>query len=148
MCQPSFEDFKDLGHFMSRNKKGSKITHCMQTACRDFLGKQNLGGQSNCRHTHIRIDLINLSLPASLVYDNYSPTFIPAKKNGVDFLEGVQINNLLRDELGKKVIGVEYINSSHYDNEESLQTHVAKADVVVIAAGANSSNPVLGISNP
>ena len=72
---------------------------------------------------------------------------VSAKKNGVDFLEGIQINNLLRDELGKKVIGVEYTNSSHHDNEESLQTNVAKADVVVIAAGANSSNPVLGISN-
>jgi glycine/D-amino acid oxidase-like deaminating enzyme len=69
-----------------------------------------------------------------------------ARRNGVDFLGGVQINNLIRDETGK-VGGVEYTTShSHNINSaHSAKPVIATADIVVIAAGANSSNPVLGI---
>ena len=69
-----------------------------------------------------------------------------ARRNGVDFLGGVQINNLIRDETGK-VVGVEYTTPSHSHNINRAHSKpfVATADVVVIAAGANSSNPVLGI---
>ena len=63
-----------------------------------------------------------------------------ARRNGVDFVGGAQINNLIRDETGK-VVGVEYtINSAH-----PAKPVIATADIVVIAAGANSSNPVLGV---
>lgn len=63
-----------------------------------------------------------------------------ARRNGVDFVGGAQINNLIRDETGK-VVGVEYnIISAH-----PVKPSKATADIVVIAAGANSSNPVLGV---
>jgi glycine/D-amino acid oxidase-like deaminating enzyme len=61
-----------------------------------------------------------------------------ARKNGVDFLGGMKAKNLKRDNTGK-IVGVEY-TAIH-----STQPIAAYADVVVIAAGADSSNPDLGI---
>ena len=62
---------------------------------------------------------------------------IAARDLGVTFIEGANITELLRTSLGT-VIGLQY---SNYDN---LCSQVF-ADRVVIAAGANSSDPLLGL---
>ncbi|KAL7527315.1 hypothetical protein ACHAXR_005700 [Thalassiosira sp. AJA248-18] len=72
---------------------------------------------------------------------------LSARSNGVEFLEGVQISYLVRDENGK-VNGLEYTKSHTCDNgDANVLPVLATADVVVISAGANSSNPLLGIDS-
>ena len=60
-----------------------------------------------------------------------------AHRNGVIFFEGTTVNKLVRDDMGK-VVGVEYNKADNAD--ETLI-----ADFVVIAAGAKSDDPNLGV---
>eukprot|EP00578_Thalassiosira_sp_NH16_P032659 CAMPEP_0181081494 /NCGR_PEP_ID=MMETSP1071-20121207/3130_1 /TAXON_ID=35127 /ORGANISM="Thalassiosira sp., Strain NH16" /LENGTH=726 /DNA_ID=CAMNT_0023163041 /DNA_START=209 /DNA_END=2390 /DNA_ORIENTATION=- len=72
---------------------------------------------------------------------------LAAHKNGVDFVGGVRISHLVRNE-NDKVIGVEYRKShAHHNEDASEQPILAMADIVVVAAGANSSHPILGVSS-
>lgn len=61
---------------------------------------------------------------------------LSARNNGVKFVEGAETNQLVRDDRGK-VVGIEYTAGA--------QTAIARADTVVIAAGSNSSDPLLGV---
>ena len=69
-----------------------------------------------------------------------------AISNGAVFLESMQVNHLLRDDRDK-VVGVSYTKSSDQFGKDGVepQPFWVAADVVVISAGANSSNAVLGI---
>lgn len=69
-----------------------------------------------------------------------------AISNGAVFLESMQVNNLLRDDRDK-VVGVSYTKSSDQFGKDGVdrQPLFVAADVVVIAAGANSANAVLGV---
>jgi glycine/D-amino acid oxidase-like deaminating enzyme len=69
-----------------------------------------------------------------------------AISNGAVFLESMQVNNLLRDDRDK-VVGVSYTKSSDQFGKDGaeLQPFWVPADVVVIAAGANSSDAILGV---
>lgn len=60
-----------------------------------------------------------------------------AHRNGVIFFEGTTVSKLVRDDTGK-VVGVEYNKADNAD--ETLL-----ADFVVIAAGAKSDDPNLGV---
>ncbi|KAL7488786.1 hypothetical protein ACHAW6_014382 [Cyclotella cf. meneghiniana] len=64
---------------------------------------------------------------------------VAAQGNGVSFKKGVEIHGLVRDEKGN-IIGVKYSDSS-------TKEEVFEAEVVIVAAGSNSSTPVLGIDS-
>ncbi|KAL7547468.1 hypothetical protein ACHAWF_010764 [Thalassiosira exigua] len=71
---------------------------------------------------------------------------LDAQGNGVTFLEGAHVKNLVRDK-NSSIIGVDYAMSRvRKDGSESAE-HVstAEADIVVVSAGANSAHPTLGI---
>ena len=69
-----------------------------------------------------------------------------AISNGAVFFESTQVNHLLRDDRDK-VAGVSYTKSGDQFGKDGVdrQPLFVAADVVVIAAGANSSNAVLGV---
>lgn len=62
---------------------------------------------------------------------------IAAQDLGVTFIEGANITKLLRSSLGT-------VNGLRYSNDDN-QCNQILADRVVIAAGANSSDPLLGL---
>lgn len=64
-----------------------------------------------------------------------------ANSNGVKFVGGIQLQELMRDNINGKINGVK-IKRQGSDNLE-----VMSADIVVISAGANSSEPILGIGS-
>jgi len=64
-----------------------------------------------------------------------------ANENGVDFIEGAVVTDLVRNEQGK-VVGIQYTKT-----DDDASTHTVTADTVIIAAGANSSKPELGLAD-
>ena len=70
---------------------------------------------------------------------------VAARGNGVQFIEGVDINHLVYSGENDKVTGVEY--TARGASDTSLEPVLATADTIVIAAGANSSNPLLGVDS-
>jgi len=64
-----------------------------------------------------------------------------ANANGVKFVGGIQPHELMRDNINGKVNGVKI----KLQGSENLE--VMSADIVVISAGANSSEPILGIGS-
>eukprot|EP00985_Skeletonema_marinoi_P005274 scaffold2279_cov133-Skeletonema_marinoi.AAC.3 len=66
---------------------------------------------------------------------------VSAKGNGANFIGGVEIESLMRNKDGK-VAGVKYTTTS--DNSNIIR---ATADLVIIACGANSASPALGIGS-
>jgi len=63
-----------------------------------------------------------------------------ANENEVDFIEGAVVTDLVRDEQGR-VVGVEYTKT------DDVSTQTVTADTVIIAAGANSAKPELGLAD-
>ena len=66
---------------------------------------------------------------------------LSAQSNGVRFLGGAQIHGIIHDD-DNIVIGIEY-----YAHENSETINFLATDMVVVAAGANSSIPLLGIGS-
>ncbi len=66
---------------------------------------------------------------------------VSAQRNGVNFIGGAEIANLIQNEDGN-VAGVEYTTTSA--NTNIIR---ATADLVIIASGANSASPALGIGS-
>ena len=64
-----------------------------------------------------------------------------AKENGVDFIEGAVVTDLVRDKQGK-VVGIQYTKT-----DDDASTLTVTADTVIIAAGANSAQPELGLAD-
>ncbi|KAL7465115.1 hypothetical protein ACHAXS_005441 [Conticribra weissflogii] len=62
-----------------------------------------------------------------------------ANANGAKFVGGVQIHELLRDTINGKINGIK-VKLQGSDKPELISS-----DMVVISAGANSSDPILGI---
>ncbi|KAL7442085.1 hypothetical protein ACHAXM_008218 [Skeletonema potamos] len=65
---------------------------------------------------------------------------VSAQRNGVNFIAGAEIVSLIRNEDGQ-VAGVEYTTSA---NTNIIR---ATADLVIVASGANSASPALGIGS-
>lgn len=65
---------------------------------------------------------------------------LSAQSNGVSFMQGVKINEVVSNDQGR-VIGVRYSDSSN-TNQKFLQ-----ADIVIVAAGANTSTSLLRGAN-
>ncbi|KAL9190688.1 hypothetical protein ACHAXT_000394 [Thalassiosira profunda] len=74
-------------------------------------------------------------------YEAVKKLRLSARDNGVDFRGGVEISCIVRD-VDDRVIGVECVNS-----QGGAEPTFVAADIVVIAAGANSSDPSLGIGS-
>ena len=64
-----------------------------------------------------------------------------ANENGVDFIKGAVVTDLVRNEQGK-VVGIQYTKI-----DDDASTHTVTADAVIIAAGANSARPELGLAD-
>lgn len=60
-----------------------------------------------------------------------------ARSNGVSFYQGVQIQELVRDKKGR-IVGIKYTDSGSADKQ------FLAAQMVVVAAGSNTSMPLLG----